>query len=276
MAHFQQKKFVEEVRAHFPDFFGRSKVLEVGSWNVTGTVRDFFLSSDYLGVDVATGPCVDFVGSGETLDLPTGSFDVVISCECFEHNPFWLETFVNMARMLRPGGLFVFTCAGVGRGEHGTSRTSPSVSLTASGQHRDYYRNLEKRDFEDRIDLKIHFAQYAFFDNRYSKDLYFVGVKTSPTADPALAEKFASLRDAVRRIRLDKPVTLVRALSAHGEWWLKWSLSRLLGEPRYHDFRHLVRPRSLSPGAPAEATDGREPVERGQPSSTGRSGRHGR
>ena len=47
--------------------------------------------------------------------LPTASFDVVISCECFEHNPYWRETFLNMTRVLRPGGLFVLTCATTGR-----------------------------------------------------------------------------------------------------------------------------------------------------------------
>jgi len=32
---------------------------------------------------------------------PANSFDCTISVECFEHNPFWLETFVNMLRMTR-------------------------------------------------------------------------------------------------------------------------------------------------------------------------------
>jgi SAM-dependent methyltransferase len=243
MAHFQQRKFVEEVRAHFPTFFTGTKVLEVGSWNVNGTVRDFFQGCDYLGVDVADGHCVDLVAPGETLAFPTASFDVVISCECFEHNPFWLETFLNMARMLRPGGLFVFTCAGVGRGEHGTARTGAAGSLTASAKQQEYYRNLSRRDFTRRVDLGIHFVEYAFFDNRYAKDLYFVGVKRSAHSDSCLAGRLAALGESVRQVRLNKPVSLVRALSAHGEWWLKWTVSSLLGERRYHDLRHFVRPR---------------------------------
>jgi hypothetical protein len=48
-------------------------VLKVGSWNVTGTVREFFQSCGYLGVNVAEGPTVDLVASGESLALPTGS-----------------------------------------------------------------------------------------------------------------------------------------------------------------------------------------------------------
>ena len=124
MAHFPQKKFVEEVRTRFPAFFERSKVLEVGSWNVTGTIRDVFNSCDYRGVELSSSP------------------------------------------------------------------------------------------------------------------------------DPALAGKIASLWRAVRQIKLNKPVTPVRTLSAHGEWWLKWSLSRLVGEPAYHNFRHFVRPRSVPPKLP--------------------------
>jgi len=245
MAHFQQQKFVEAVRAAFPEFFTSCKVLEIGSWNVTGTVRKFFENCEYLGVDVAAGPCVDLVASGDSLALPSDSFDVVVSCECFEHNPFWLGTFLNMTRMLRAGGLCLVTCAGIGRGEHGTTRTSPGVSLTSSGPHAEYYRNLSQRDFESQIDLALYFSDNAFFDNRYSKDLYFVGIKRSRSRDPRAAGGIAELRDAARRIRLDKPVTLVRAISAHAEWLLKRSASRLVGEKAYHDIRHLVRPRKL-------------------------------
>src|SRR5207237_8408702 len=162
MAHFQQRKFVAEVRSRFPEFFERAKVLEVGSWTYNDTIRTLFHSCDYVGADVAGGPDVDLVVPGQDLGFPTGHFDVVISCECFEHNPFWLETFLNMARMLRPGGLFVFTCAGIGRGVHGTARSTPTVSLTVAGEHADYYRNLSRRDFEHRIELRHHFARYAF------------------------------------------------------------------------------------------------------------------
>ena len=243
MAHFQQLEFVAEVKVHFPDFFQRAKVLEVGSWIVNETVRTHFQSCEYVGTDVAAGAGVDLAIPGQDLALATASFDVVISCECFEHNPFWLETFLNMARMLRPGGLFVFTCAGIGRGEHGTSRRFPAGSLTALDKQSDYYRNLSKRDFESRITIANHFSHHAFIDNRYSKDLYFIGFKRSATPDPAIGGKIASLQRAARRINVppDRKLTLTRAIGAHGEWWLKWLLVQLLGEAKYHDFRHIFR-----------------------------------
>jgi SAM-dependent methyltransferase len=245
MAHFQQQEFVREVRSHFPEFFERTRVLEVGSWILNESVRKYFQSCEYVGADVAAGPGVNLVVPGQDLALPTGSFDVVISCECFEHNPYWLETFLNMARMLRPGGLFVFTCAGIGRGEHGTCRTSPELSLTAREKHPDYYRNLSRRDFESRIVLGNHFSHHALIDNRYSKDLYFVGFKRSAAPDPALAGKIASLRRAAGRISVtpDRSLRLTKTIGAHGEWWLKWGLARLLGEAKYHDIRHFLKRR---------------------------------
>jgi SAM-dependent methyltransferase len=249
MAHFQQQRFVQEVKARFPEFFTRAKVLEVGSWDLNGNVRGFFEGCEYVGTDVAPGRGVDLAVAGQDLDFQDGAFDVVISCECFEHNRFWPATFLNMARMLRPGGLFVLTCAGIGRGEHGTSRTDASVSLSASQQHDDYYGNLSRNDFVRRIDLEALFSHYDFFDNRYSKDLYFVGLKhtapdgaIAPMAEPT--EQIATLRRAVRRITVAKRLTLVRAVGAHAEWWLKWALAQLLGEQAYHDLRHILRPRT--------------------------------
>lgn len=32
-------------------------------------------------------------------------YDITISCNCFEHNPYWRETFLNMHRMTKEGGL---------------------------------------------------------------------------------------------------------------------------------------------------------------------------
>jgi SAM-dependent methyltransferase len=249
MAHFQQTAFVEQVRVHLPAFFERTKVLEVGSWNVTGTIRGFFQSCDYLGVDIAAGPCVDLVCPGEKLTLAASFFDFVISCECFEHNPFWLETFLNMTRMLRPGGLFVFTCATTGRGEHGTVRTGAQGSLTALQLGSNYYRNLSRRDFERGADLCIHFDQYRFVTNPYSKDLYFVGIKRG-TTDTTVTEKLDAVARAAAQITQPRPPTAVRTISAYAEWRLKCATVRVLGEQRYHDVRHRVRPRKAPPSQP--------------------------
>jgi 2-polyprenyl-3-methyl-5-hydroxy-6-metoxy-1,4-benzoquinol methylase len=63
-----------------------------------------------------------------TFDALAGLFDVVISCEVMEHNPFWVATLTNMIRLLKPGGLLVMSCATIGRKEHGTARSLPGAS----------------------------------------------------------------------------------------------------------------------------------------------------
>jgi SAM-dependent methyltransferase len=174
MAHGAQRVFFEEVKKEFPEFFSGQRVLEVGSLNINGTVRDFFDNCAYIGVDVDSGPGVDIVAQGQDLSYPKSSFDITVSAECFEHNPYWRETFVNMSRMTRTGGLVVFTCAAEGRPEHGTSRSDVGSSPLTVGLGWDYYRNLGEADFTEE-DLAA-FSSYAFFDNRVNLDLYFVGV----------------------------------------------------------------------------------------------------
>jgi hypothetical protein len=178
MAHPEQRVFFGQVASRFPESFTGRRVLEVGSLNINGTVRDFFTDCDYTGVDVGEGPGVDVVAEGQTLDYDDESFDTVISAECFEHNPYWLETFVNMRRMC--SGLVVFTCATEGRAEHGTTRTDPGSSpLTA---HRwEYYRNLTADDFRDALDLDALFSDYRFSTNDSSHDLYFWGLVPEET-----------------------------------------------------------------------------------------------
>lgn len=177
MAHFQQLRFVQIVKDALPEYFQNKIVLEVGSWDVNGTVRNHFSHCDYTGVDIATGPGVDLVCSGQDIGTPTDFFDTVVSCECFEHNRFWLETFVNMIRVLKPSGLCIVTCAARGRIEHGTRRRKAESSLTSLEDLPDYYKNLCRNDFERRISLDAHFASWGFVEGRYYPDLYFVGVK---------------------------------------------------------------------------------------------------
>lgn len=88
---------------------GRS-VIEIGSANVSGSIRPFFRGSVYTGVDLAPGPDVELVASGDEVLLPDGSVDLAISCECFEHNPKWRATFLMMHPMTKPGGVVAMTC----------------------------------------------------------------------------------------------------------------------------------------------------------------------
>jgi hypothetical protein len=42
MSHQQQLDFVASVKAQFPEYFSQAKVLEVGSLDINGSVRQFF------------------------------------------------------------------------------------------------------------------------------------------------------------------------------------------------------------------------------------------
>ena len=176
MAHLQQRDFFQNLQSKTPEAFADVTVLEVGSLDINGTVRDFFASRKYVGVDVAPGRGVDVVCNGEDLDYPDNSFDVAVSAECFEHNPEWVATFQNMWRMTSTH--VMMTCATEGRPEHGTRKSSPGSSpLTLDW---DYYRNLTEDDFREHFDLDTMFTEYFFETNAVSHDLYFYGVKRQP------------------------------------------------------------------------------------------------
>lgn len=179
IAHNAQAVFFKQVKKTFPEHFEWKNVLEVGSLNINGTVRDNFENCNYVGCDLDLGPGVDLAVQGQELKFPDESFDVTASAECFEHNPFWKETFENMVRMTKPGGLVVFTCAGKDRPEHGTARTDAGSSPLTTAAGWDYYRNLEAEDFYREVSMKYFDGTHQFFYNPGAQDLYFVGVKNA-------------------------------------------------------------------------------------------------
>ena len=173
MAHRQQFDFVKSVAHLHPNNFHKAKVLEVGSLDINGSVRQFFTDCDYIGLDLGEGKGVDVVCQGQDYDAPANTFDTVISCECFEHNPDWVKTFLNMFRMTKPSGLIIMSCATTGRAEHGTKRTSPQDAPFCG----DYYKNLTEQDFVERFKLEDMFSTFQFSIGHETKDLYFYGIK---------------------------------------------------------------------------------------------------
>jgi SAM-dependent methyltransferase len=104
------------VEVHKYNLSGRD-VLEVGSLNVNGSVRDFFIGS-YIGLDMRDGPGVDVVGAARELPFVAGRFEVVVCTEMLEHDPaFWLSL-AEMGRVLKEGGHLLLTTRGNGFGLH--------------------------------------------------------------------------------------------------------------------------------------------------------------
>jgi SAM-dependent methyltransferase len=64
----------------------------------------------YTGVDVVAGPNVDVVmRKPYRVPCRSNSFDLVITGSAFEHIPFMWASFLEISRVLRPGGLIFLT-----------------------------------------------------------------------------------------------------------------------------------------------------------------------
>lgn len=92
-------------------------VIEIGSRNVNGGVRDLFPAASWTGVDIIDGPAVDVVADAATW-MPDTRADLVVCCEVLEHTADWPRILANAAGMLRSGGRIVVTAAGPTRAPH--------------------------------------------------------------------------------------------------------------------------------------------------------------
>ena len=82
--------------------------VDIGSYDVNGSYRALFDSPKwrYTGIDLEAGPGVDVVlTSPYRFPLPSASADVVLSGQAFEHVEFFWLTWLEMLRVLKPGGL---------------------------------------------------------------------------------------------------------------------------------------------------------------------------
>jgi SAM-dependent methyltransferase len=238
MAHRQQQDFVAAIKLAFPASFAGGRVLEIGSLDINGSVRSHFSGGEYLGLDVGAGPGVDLVCQGQDYDAPDGSFDTVISCETMEHNPFWRETFANMLRLCRPGGMVLMTCAAPGRPEHGTRRTTAKDAPLIEW---DYYANRRAIDFQRSARLHEALTAWMFCTDLSFCDLFFAGFRAGA---PAPVNAQAKL-NAIRRHYL------LGNLRNH-EGLRKALLIRLVGERRYMSGSLLPwkRPRRVAAVSP--------------------------
>lgn len=179
MAHERQQNFCYRVKIMFPEYFSSVDVCDIGSLDINGNNHYLFENYSYIGVDIARGNNVNFVSKGHEFTFPI-KFDTVISTECFEHDMHWDKTINNIVQnLLKPNGLFLFTCATTNRPEHGTRRTTPGDSpfTSVDSVWSDYYMNLTEHDIRSCIDLDKWFTAYHFYTDEESHDLYFWGIK---------------------------------------------------------------------------------------------------
>jgi SAM-dependent methyltransferase len=98
----------------------KARVLDVGSktYEGQGTYRDLIAPElyDYVGLDLEAGDNVDIVPARTYIwpELQDESFEICISGQTFEHNPFFWVTASEMARVLVPGGYLCLIAPGGG------------------------------------------------------------------------------------------------------------------------------------------------------------------
>jgi len=98
------------VQKYLADFRTSSlKILDVGSQDVNGSYRPLFSNPNwhYQGLDIAPGKNVDIVvgNAYHWKQIRSGTYDVVVSGQAFEHIEYFWVTINEMTRVLKPGGL---------------------------------------------------------------------------------------------------------------------------------------------------------------------------
>lgn len=130
------------------DFVRRNRhaidVLEFGSYNVNGGVRELFAGCNFLGVDVRPGPGVDIVADAATFDSKGRLFDVIVCTEVFEHAKDWRLIIAKSFYLLRDGGKLIITAAGPGRQKHSVDG-SPAL---APGE---WYENIDPVQLQEKL-----------------------------------------------------------------------------------------------------------------------------
>ena len=180
--HTEVLDFCNYVKEIFPNFFFKKRILEVGSGDINGTCKNLFDNTCvYEGNDLVESPNTTIISKTSTLPFDNETFDVIYSTECFEHDPEFILSIQKIHSMLKPGGLFFFTCASTGRQEHGTQRTTPTESWATRGnipQWQDHYKNITINDLEVTRILDDYTDFHCYY-NYKSFDFYFWGIKKS-------------------------------------------------------------------------------------------------
>lgn len=123
---FEEFHLWREKHPHTSENCSNLNILEIGSLNINGSVRDFLepFADNYFGIDMQEGPGVDEVADASKYSKPN-YYDVVVCCEVFEHTPVWKKIIQISMDNLVDGGIFITTMAGEGRPPHSAIDENP-------------------------------------------------------------------------------------------------------------------------------------------------------
>lgn len=91
-----------------PDHQKPMTIVEIGSQNVNGSLRSVAPEGcEYIGVDFVNGNGVDVILEDPySLPFADGVADVVLASSVFEHSSFFWILYLEIMRIVKPGGLF--------------------------------------------------------------------------------------------------------------------------------------------------------------------------
>jgi SAM-dependent methyltransferase len=143
-----------------------ARVVEVGSRNVNGSIRELVDAATYVGIDLEDGPGVDVVADCRFWEPPWKA-SLVLCCEVLEHAEDPQSVVDTCIGYLKPGGRLVLTCAGPGRAPHSGHDGGPVVD--------EHYGNIEPDALEKWLaeDLEAVRVEYRAIPC----DVYATGIK---------------------------------------------------------------------------------------------------
>ena len=130
--HQEVKDYISKVKQKYPEYFKNKRVLEMGSQNFNGSVRNYFEDCEYVGIDRMEGKDVDTVCNAHEFK-DEKRFDVVITTEMLEHDKYAKKSVLNAVSLLRQNGILIGTAANINRKPH----------YEGTGENR-HYQNINK------------------------------------------------------------------------------------------------------------------------------------
>lgn len=116
--HLGDSEWLSELDETYASELRNASLLELGSYNVNGTARDFIHVKSWVGIDIQAGPCVDVVCYAAETQFDKDAFDVVLSSSMLEHDPDWGLSLIHNLQWLKPGGLLLVSWGAEGNLPH--------------------------------------------------------------------------------------------------------------------------------------------------------------
>lgn len=150
--HYNNTLWLKDLKEKYPKNFKKCRVLEIGSYNVNGTARDYFENCDYTGIDKEEGNGVDIVCNAQQTNF-TKKFDTLLILSVFEHDLEWKKTLKHNLQWLKEDGM-CFVC-------FGAEGNKPHMLVWQIVPHKEFLKECKK--------LKIEVVDAFFEEDRYGK-----------------------------------------------------------------------------------------------------------